>query len=755
MIALRVTFIESPHIDAFQGQAILTSEIVSLIISTVLLGCFALWLLVSVIRNRLSWRRTGLGIATGLFMLAGIVAFFVASNKRAALSDLVILITPMLSGMLLVQLLSSQEKIRLTLVLLISLGITATYQCYEQVSASNETLVADYERDMDRHLETFSIEPDSLEHWMYEHRIYSKDIRGFLMTSNSSASFFLLAIFAAIGLTLEAFRQRKRKETLVAMICYLLALALLLAGLILTASKGGIGALIASLFIFAMILVLGKSLWKHRVFVGVLLLIAVLAGGAAIVAYGISHDRLPGGNSMLVRWQYWQSTVEMIKDKPLTGLGGANFSEYYSHYKAPAASETIRDPHNWILSLVSQYGPLGLIAFLIAVLRPMYQSLTDVFSPSEPAESVQTTCHHKLWYGAFACVTVGLLCVRPFLVDSEFLRQPVDVRTAAYVVLYLLPAVCFVGAFLLLRFISARDASTGQRNHLLAISLVCGIVAVLIHNLIDFAIFEPGIWSLLWLFVAILIARVHINSPQPESTVNLTPAKRMTTFGGLGLMTAFCIVFVLSPPIKANLSYRTVRRAGTTDQILTIFQNAVEADLLSPRAPYKAAGLLVQFYKQSRIEPDVELLHRAAEYVQIAQHRNPAGFKPWRLQSEINLLLSEQAGENQNMIYLEAAYENLKQASGRYPGSGKTYYAMGALAEEIGLFSEAMQHYQAAVWIEDLYREQFKIMYPEQERVISRLGNINYETAKEKIQRLQQQLEDETTEGTETLVESI
>ena len=182
-----------------------------------------------------------------------------------------------------------------------------------------------------------------------------------------------------------------------------------------------------------------------------------------------------------------------------------------------------------------------------------------------------------------------------------------------------------------------------------------------------------------------------------------------------------------------------------------IFDRAVEADPISPRAPYQAAGILIQFYTQSRTLLDVDILTEAMEYARVAQRRNPAAFKPWRRMSEINLLLSERAGENQRHDYIQAAYDNLHQVALRYPGSGKTHYAMGALAEELGLLDQAIQHYQAAVWIEDLYRQQFKVMYPEQERVISRLGNLSYEDAKKRIEQLGRQLEDEMEEADETM----
>ena len=47
--------------------------------------------------NRFRWRKTSLGVAVGLFLLAGAGACLAASNKRAAVTDLVLLGTPMLS----------------------------------------------------------------------------------------------------------------------------------------------------------------------------------------------------------------------------------------------------------------------------------------------------------------------------------------------------------------------------------------------------------------------------------------------------------------------------------------------------------------------------------------------------------------------------------------------------------------------------------------------------------------------------------
>jgi len=56
------------------------------------------------------------------------------------------------------------------------------------------------------------------------------------------------------------------------------------------------------------------------------------------------------------------------------------------------------------------------------------------------------------------------------------------------------------------------DASIQKPNQDLALAVLCGLVAVLIHNLIDFAIFEPGVWNTFWLLIAILVATIHTNA---------------------------------------------------------------------------------------------------------------------------------------------------------------------------------------------------------------------------------------------------
>jgi tetratricopeptide (TPR) repeat protein len=143
-----------------------------------------------------------------------------------------------------------------------------------------------------------------------------------------------------------------------------------------------------------------------------------------------------------------------------------------------------------------------------------------------------------------------------------------------------------------------------------------------------------------------------------------------------------------------------------------------------------------QAYQQQQVN-DKRFLEKAVDFAHIAAARNPADFKPWRLLGQIEVLLAAQAEDEQKEKYLQAAFDDVQQAIKRYPGSGQLHYNLASIAEQLGRNDAALKHYQTAVDIEDAYRAQFRIMYPERKTVISRLGNTVYTEAKSKISELQ------------------
>jgi tetratricopeptide (TPR) repeat protein len=257
--------------------------------------------------------------------------------------------------------------------------------------------------------------------------------------------------------------------------------------------------------------------------------------------------------------------------------------------------------------------------------------------------------------------------------------------------------------------------------------------------MVDFAIFETGVWNTFWLFVAILVACRHNNSAQDDRLIVLNAPKRFPMLLILTATVIGCLAVAVVPPVKANRLFR--RALIPREPQFDYLDWAIKADALSPDTAHNAAGMLAGMYSAQRpMVKDPSLLERAKNYVGIAHQRNPGAFKPCRLSAEINLLLADQAEDDQKTEYLQEAYTMLSKARDRYPGSDQINYNLGRVAEQLNRPEQALSHYQSAVEIEQVYQAQFKVMYPDRRPVISRLGNTAYIIAQTKIEELQKKL---------------
>jgi O-antigen ligase len=133
-------------------------------------------------------------------------------------------------------------------------------------------------------------------------------------------------------------------------------------GLLLTFSTGGwLGALAAGLVVLV-------GLGRRRVATR----LGALAGAALIVVSGLAvmgalPERLnPLRQTGGFRLDLWLSSLEMLRDHPLLGVGLDNFVYVYQQTylrEGAAAEPSLSHPHNWILNFWLSVGILGLVAF--------------------------------------------------------------------------------------------------------------------------------------------------------------------------------------------------------------------------------------------------------------------------------------------------------------------------------------------------------------------------------------------------------
>ena len=742
VIALRTTYTEGPAAQS-TIPANINDNLYSLSVSAVLFLSFVLWFIYGFCSKRFLYRFTAIEIGLCFFCIAAIIAGFAASNKRAAITDALCLIAPVLMAVLLVQILDSQSKIKLVLTVIAALGVVSACQCAEQFFTSNQVTIAQYEQAPQTILEPFGIEPGSIQQFLFEHRLYSKDVRGFFTTGNSAGSFAILASFAALALFIDKFKNRQSQTStpLYTLITSGVAVAVIVFGLIITRSKGAIIASLIAAGMFVAFLYLGNWLKLHKKAILLVCLLFFIAAGCTIVAYGLTHDRLPGGNSMLVRWQYWYASAKMYADHSLAGVGPGNFAHFYTHYKPAAAAESVADPHNFLLSVLTQYGPLGLVGFLAMLFIPLWKSFPTQAGPSP---QLQSQLHFRTLAITYLLVlSAALLLIRPLIMRTP-LGDTFEVVLYVIFTLYVAPVAAFIVGFF---FTSDNEpqaaAHQSEGTYIIApllsgagsAALFCAALGLLLHNLIDFAIFEPPVLTAFWAIAACLIALDFQQNSRPA--VVLKPALfARIILAAIGLILIWGYFnYALVPVAKTTVRIqRAIRQRQQFEYAHQLLDQAAERDTLDPTSPSLNGRFYLQHYNETPTQqPD--LLKKAEACFLAAIARDKADFKNYQKLSEVYNLLAKNSPKQEKIDWLNYAIDCLWSAVERYPESCSLRIELAEVAEQLDKTDIAIAQYEKAVEIEDAYRNQFKIMYPDRE-IFSRLGEEKYQLAIKRIKEL-------------------
>ena len=724
VIALRATFTEGLNPHAMVKFGGIAGTIYSLGVSGMLILLFLVWFVVNYSAKKFLYRFSNLEIGICIFIIGSVFAGTAAANKRLAITNIVTLTAPVLMAIVLVQTLNCRSKIKLLLYVIAALGIVSTYQCYEQIHW-NDQQIKFYEQDPEAVLNMQGISPNTLKQWQYEHRLYSKDIKGFFTTSNSAGSFAILASFAAAALILEKFKKRKSNATDTGKLLISAAAgAAVILGLLLTKSKGAIAAAGISAIMFVSYLCFGNWLKKNRRAVITSCLLLVLIGAAAVICYGLTYDKLPGGNSMLVRWQYWRASAQMYTDFFPNGVGPGNFATSYARYKPPAALETVSDPHNFLLSLLTQYGLVGFFGFITLFFIPLSKVVNARFVPTENS-TANLTLRTKIIL--LIIVSAAMLLLRPLIIKMP-LGGTSDQVAAASIILYLMPVIVFIAGFV---FLTAGENKSENCDITIA-ALFCGIIGVLIHNLIDFAVFEPGVYTTLWAIMACLIAANHQAKAIPYVVKQPKTSSKLFIAGSAVILTLAYVSYAFVPVVKAGTK---VQKAMTyPENAHQLLNAAAEDDPLDPTASNLNGAFYLRKYQQAQNQDSMRL-EKAAAHFKKAIKREPVNFKFYENLADTYIIYSNIEGKEENENYLTKAFRNMHGAVTCNPGSARLRIKIAQLSQKMGSTEDAIAQYRKAIEIEDDFRKQFQAMYPDYE-VFSRLGAKKYDMAKQRIEEL-------------------
>ena len=378
------------------------------------------------------------------------------------------------------------EQRALTAVML-GLAVAISMFGYDQYFLTMPQTRAKYERDPDAELRRVGLHapPGSVERTQFENRLYSSEPLGTFTLTNSLAAFLSPWLVCAVGIVALEWRNSEKRRWLVAAG---LISALLIAGCwLLTKSRT---AWVATGLALGVLVVYGRRSGRRpdwRVILalgsgGVLsFLFALVAGGFDLLVITESSK------SLLYRAQYWQSTARMIADYPWLGCGTGNFQQYYTAYKLPMASESVRDPHNFLLEVWATAGTPTFLAFVAVLGSFAWQTWRGlVHRPHAPAMSSQVTGSPRVVYWGALVALVGWFIVGQLFVagpDSRFYLFCAPV--AALVILLWYPWVMF--------------------GHCSLVPLIAALLALLVNLLGAGGISFPGVSFSVWLLLALIL----------------------------------------------------------------------------------------------------------------------------------------------------------------------------------------------------------------------------------------------------------
>ncbi len=727
IIILRVLYNEGPTMQTSSVTLMANDSAYSLYVSGALLLSFFIWLVWNLFDKKFIYRTTGIGIGLFIFTAAGVISYFAAADKRMAINNVVSLTTPVLCSILLVQILDSTAKIKLVLAVIAALGIVSAYQCVDQTLFINNETIKQYQENPDIMLESLNIQKDTLQHFLFEQRLNSNNARAFFTTRNSAGTFFLMAFLACVALLIVSEKTDFIK----------VSIAFIILAFVITKSKGAIISLLLSLALICLYLKYNTQLKKHRKSLLLFSIFLITIVTSVIAMYGIKFQTLPGGISMLVRWQYWKASAEMFADHFWTGVGPGNFSYFYSHYKPAAALESVTDPHNFPLSILTQYGILGFVGFLFMIFLPLWNSTKGSFQLVAQTNKIESNNKLK------RTITNIIICVFFGTVLCKITLTEAFQSGNAMIIIYLFLRLCappiaiFSISLYFIRKYTDKEVNDERnivRKSTFAVIIFCALLGVLLHNLTDFAIFEPGIYTTFWFLLAALISITAINKDKKRFV--FTPAVYIRIPVILGSV-AICFLFLNYVLIPVASSTKKIKLAnesfvyGGLQQARELLDSAAKDDKLSLHALSLNAKMFVRYAEITPSQRD-EILTIAEEYFKQAIKRNDASYKNYEDLSETYLRHSEISKPDESTGLLILAYYAAIKARNRYEGNEQLHFNAALIADKLLSTDKALESYQKAVEIENQYQIQFRKMYPK-EKMVSRLGEERYSFAKKRI----------------------
>ncbi|MDP9172792.1 MAG: O-antigen ligase family protein [Planctomycetota bacterium] len=387
-------------------------------------------------------------------------------------------------------------------------------------------------------------DPDSFIGKQFERRVLSGEMMGFNTSPNSFAAMIVLLMTIGMGAALQRLADLDSLEWPLGLA---LVAPLAVAMLYFTGSKAALASpfiatgMLVGIFLFRDLLGrhAARAYWIGVGTVGLAILM--------VIGHGLYHHGLPT-DSLNFRWRYWVASWRMFWRHPVAGVGWNNFGGHYVRDRLPAASEEIQDPHNFIIRFFVELGAVGGIMLLVWMLR-MGWELTRPVAPAAMSTLSRDSARAVRWIFA-----IPILAIFINVLASLDFSQNIN-----FTIIELMKRGLFLCAFALgalvvsLRSVDSADIDDRAAPWVLY-ALLVGIGVFLIHNLIEFSIFEPGPMC----FFAVLVGTaLGVRKINPGARKNNQQKQAIAALATAGAVWIAAWVFIFIPTARAESAAHT------------------------------------------------------------------------------------------------------------------------------------------------------------------------------------------------------
>ena len=576
-------------------------------------------------------------------VVSGIVAF-ASGSPRPALNATWDWISVGLGYFMARQLIRGPMAARSIMAIMIGVAVGLALLGIYQVAIELPADQARYERNKDDTLALYQatghwLPPGSNLRQQFENRLYAGQPTATFALTNSLAGFLTPWLVALTGVVLSG---RWRQPAVVkksarndqspdfdrfvlrcSFAAQLILVLILASGLYWTHSRSGVIATLLGCATLCWLYGPSYRQFSRRWRWGLLFLLSFSVIGVGVLInnrFSLSHLGQAAYQSLRYRFEYWWSTCQMIAENPLFGCGPGQFQDIYTRHKLPGASETIQDPHNWLLDVWATSGTLAMLALVASLVTTAWAGRRRV-APDSCEFDLSETTPSGLAVAANGSSNFPLKGGLAGLLLGMAIAWLTGFSTSRPTMLLLLAGV--VVTWLGLR----RWVRSGVLPHGLPM-VAAG--ALLVNLLAAGGITYPCIADSLWLLLAITLNLIDCGKPPTAGRQPSIHALSQTT--GivisllLGVLLLGAMVTEYRPVLGARLRLGLADSSladGRTDLVRQNLEAAVAADRWSGVAAQRLAFRRLEDYRQQPQASVLALFERAnSRMLQLAPERS-------------------------------------------------------------------------------------------------------------------------------------